>query len=129
MEIIHFSMKAKSIITIALMAVLGLSSCDSNKSTVEDLTNQFVTALQNNDVATIYDLYPDAKLVSNMKLPRVIQLADIDVEKDNATGNYTATIRNPREQKLEFKVLAMTSGRLLTPMDCSILMNSIQTLQ
>ena len=87
------------------MAVLGLSSCDSNKSTVEDLTNQFVTALQNNDVATIYDLYPDAKLVSNMKLPRVIQLADIDVEKDNATGNYTATIRNPREQKLEFKVV------------------------
>ena len=54
-------MKAKSIITIALMAVLGLSSCDSNMSTVEDLTNQFVTALQNNDVATIYDLYPDAK--------------------------------------------------------------------
>ena len=62
-------MKAKSIITIALMAVLGLSSCDSNMSTVEDLTNQFVTALQNNDVATIYDLYPDAKLVSNIGCP------------------------------------------------------------
>ena len=98
-------MKVRNIFIIALIAVLGLSSCDPNKSKVEEMTNQFVTALQNNDVATIYDLYPDAKLVSNMKLPRVIQLADIDVEKDNATGNYTATIRNPREQKLEFKVV------------------------
>ena len=59
-------MKVRNIFIIALIAVLGLSSCDPNKSKVEEMTNQFVTALQNNDVATIYDLYPDAKLVSNM---------------------------------------------------------------
>lgn len=32
-------MKAKSIMTIALMTVLGLSSCDSQKSAVEDVTS------------------------------------------------------------------------------------------
>ena len=66
MEIIHFSMKAKSIITIALMAVLGLSSCDSNKSTVEDLTNQFIAAVKDGDKATAYDIYPAAKLYGDL---------------------------------------------------------------
>lgn len=98
-------MKAKSIIAIALMAVLGLSSCDSNKSAVEDLTNKFTTAVKNKDVATIYDMYPEAKVISNMTLPQSIQTGDIDVEKDEATGNYTATIKNSKEQKLVFKVL------------------------
>ena len=55
-------------------------------------------------MATIYDLYPDAKLVSNMKLPRVIQLADIDVKRTMLQAITRSTIRNPREQKLEFKV-------------------------
>ena len=54
-------MKAKSIITIALMAVLGLSSCDSNKRTVEDLTNHFIAAVNDGDKATAYEIYPDAK--------------------------------------------------------------------
>ena len=62
-------MKAKSIITIALMAVLGLSSCDSNKSTVEDLTNQFIAAVKDGDKATAYDIYPGAKLYGDLLLP------------------------------------------------------------
>ena len=47
-------MKVRNIFIIALIAVLGLSSCDSYKSKVEEKTSQFVTALQNKDVATIY---------------------------------------------------------------------------
>ena len=62
-------MKAKSIITIALMAVLGLSSCDSNKSTVEDLTNQFIAAVKDGDKATVHDIYPGAKLYGDLSLP------------------------------------------------------------
>lgn len=96
-------MKAKSIITIALMAVLGLSSCDSNKSKVEELTNKFATAVKNNDVATIYDMYPDAKQMENLKLPNGIVMADIDVVKDEKTGFYVANIKNSRDQKLIFK--------------------------
>lgn len=96
-------MKIKSIITLALMAILGLSSCDSNKSKVEDLTNKFATAVKNNDVATIYDMYPDAKQMENLKLPNGIVMSDIDVVKDEKTGFYIANIKNSRDQKLIFK--------------------------
>lgn len=96
-------MKVKSIITIALLAILGLASCDSNKSKIEDLTNKFATAVKNNDVATIYDMYPDAKQMENLKLPNGIVMADIDVVKDEKTGIYIANIKNSRDQKLIFK--------------------------
>lgn len=96
-------MKVKSIITIALLAILGLTSCDSNKSKIEDLTNKFATAVKNNDVATIYDMYPDAKQMENLKLPNGIVMADIDVVKDEKTGIYIANIKNSRDQKLIFK--------------------------
>lgn len=87
------------------MAVFSLTSCDKNKGQIEEKTKTFAEALKANDVATIYDIYPDARKVSNMKLPNCIQMADIEVEKDDATGNYTATIKNPREQKLVYKVI------------------------
>lgn len=98
-------MKTKHFILLALMAVLCLSSCDKNKSQIEEKTKAFAEALKTNDVATIYDIYPNARKVANMKLPGGIQMADIEVEKDDATGNYTATIKNPREQKLVYKVI------------------------
>lgn len=96
-------MKIKNIITIVLVALLGLSSCDSNKSKVEELTNKFATAVKSNDVATIYDMYPDAKQMENLKLPNGIVMADIDVTKDETTGFYVANIKNSRDQKLIFK--------------------------
>lgn len=97
----------------ALVAVLGLASCDQNKSQIEEKTKTFAEALKNNDVATIYDLYPDSRILSNMKLPNGIQMADINVEKDEATGNYTATIKNPREQKLIYKVLGKDKYQII----------------
>lgn len=98
-------MKTRHFILLALMAVFCLSSCDKNKGQIEEKTKAFAEALKTNDVATIYDIYPDARKVANMKLPNGVQMADIEVEKDDATGNYTATIKNPREQKLVYKVL------------------------
>lgn len=85
------------------MAVLGLSSCDSNKGKIEELTNQFASAVKNNDVATLYDLYPEARNLDNMKLPSSIDMSDIEVNKDEKTGNYLATIKNSREQSIIFK--------------------------
>lgn len=98
-------MKVNNISIIALLAIFFLSSCDKKKSQVEEQTKAFVEAIKTKDVATIYDMYPDAKLLSNMKLPTSIQMADVDVVKDEATGDYTATIKNQREQKLVFKVM------------------------
>lgn len=98
-------MKTKHFILLALMAVFCLTSCDKNKSQIEEKTKAFAEALKTNDVATIYDIYPDARKVTNMKLPGGIQMADIEVVKDEATGNYIATIKNPRAQKLVFKVI------------------------
>lgn len=88
---------------LALMAVLGLSSCDSNKGKIEELTNQFASAVKSNDAATIYDIYPGAKNLDNMTLPSSIDMGDIEVAKDEKTGNYTATIKNSREQRIVFK--------------------------
>ena len=98
-------MKVNNISIIALLAIFFLSSCDKKKSQVEEQTKAFVEAIKTKDVATIYDMYPDAKLLSNMNLPTSIQMADVDVVKDEATGDYTATIKNQREQKLVFKVM------------------------
>lgn len=96
-------MKAKSIITIALMAVLGLSSCDSNKSTVEDLTNQFIAAVKDGDKATAYDIYPAAKLYGDLSLPESIEKGDLDIQKNEKDSSYIVSIKNTRMSKLIFK--------------------------
>ena len=96
-------MKAKSIITIALMAVLGLSSCDSNKSTVEDLTNQFIAAVKDGDKATAYDIYPAAKLYGDLSLPDSIEKGDLDIQKNEKDSSYIVSIKNTRMSKIIFK--------------------------
>lgn len=98
-------MKTTKIIIITLLSVIGLTACDSNKGDIEEKAKQFAEALKNKDVATIYDMYPGAKNLSNTKLPDSMQPGDIDVEKDESTGNYTATLKNGRDQKLVFKVM------------------------
>lgn len=106
-------MKIRIYILFALMAVFGLSSCDKTKGKIEEKVKVFAEALRTNDVATIYDFYPDAKLLSNMKLPNGIQMADMDVVKNDTTGIYTVTIKNPREQKLLIKVLGENKFQII----------------
>lgn len=103
-------MKAKSIITIALMAVLGLSSCDSNKSTVEDLTNQFIAAVKDGDKATAYDIYPAAKLYGDLSLPDSIEKGDFDIQKNEKDSSYIVSIKNTRMSKI---ILSQQTTRLL----------------
>ena len=85
-------MKVKNIITIALMAILGLSSCDSNKSTIEDLTNQFIAAVKEGDKATVYDIYPAAKQCQDLLLPDSIEKGDIDIQKNEKDSSYIVSI-------------------------------------
>ena len=106
-------MKVNNISIIALLAFFFLSSRDKKKSQVEEQTKAFVEAIKTKDLATIYDMYPDAKLLSKSKVPTRIQMADVDVVKDEATGDYTATIKNQREQKLVFKVMGENEFKIV----------------
>ena len=85
------------------MAVLGLSSCDSNKSTVEDLTNQFIAAVKDGDKATAYDIYPAAKLYGDLSLPDSIEKGDLDIQKNEKDSSYIVSIKNTRMSKIIFK--------------------------
>lgn len=85
------------------MAVLGLSSCDSNKSTVEDLTNQFIAAVKDGDKATAYDIYPGAKLYGDLLLPDSIEKGDLDIQKNEKDSSYMVSIKNARMSKIIFK--------------------------
>lgn len=98
-------MKKGTILGASLfLAALTLMSCDSKKNKVEELANQFITAVNNQDKATIYHIYPNAKNVENMTFPKNIQAGDITIEK-NDTGYYVANIKNDRQQRLVFKVI------------------------
>ncbi len=96
-------MKAKSIMTIALMAVLGLSSCDSQKSAVEDVANQFIAAVKEGDKATVYDIYPAANQYQNLSLPDSIEKGELEILKNEKDSTYMVSIKNTRMSKLIFK--------------------------
>lgn len=97
-------MKFSRILSVAFLAVLLFASCDANKSKIEEMTTEFEQAVKNNDVATIYDMYPDAKLMENMKLPASIEQGDIEVIKNDVKQDYLVIIKNSRRQKLIFKL-------------------------
>ena len=86
----------------ALVAILFVS-CDSNKGKIEEQARLFVAAINNKDKATIYNIYPEAKNVSNMSLPDSIGAGDISVEKTDSSL-YIASIANARMQKLIFEI-------------------------
>lgn len=74
-------MKKYILFTFVMMAAVVLSSFDSNKGKVKDLTEYFVSAVNSNDKAAIYDLYSAVKDLKNAKIPTKIVEGDITVEK------------------------------------------------
>lgn len=88
---------------ILTLSALCFCACDSNKGIVEELANQFISAVNAKDKASIYSIYPNAKNLSNMTLPESIQTGNLSVEKNDS--NYVVTIENARQQKLVFKVI------------------------
>lgn len=86
-----------------LFALLVFTSCDSNKEKVKEVTKQFIAAVNGNDKASIYNLYPKAKDMLNMKMPQSIADGEVSIEK-NDSGIYVASIANARQQKFVFEI-------------------------
>lgn len=95
--------KNNYLLCMFLLLSFVLVSCDKTKGKVEEKAKQFVESVNGKDVATIYDMYPNAKSATNMELPDKISTTEIEVVKDTATGNYIANLQNPRDQRLIFK--------------------------
>lgn len=91
---------AYSILVVCTM--LMFSSCDKNIKKVEEMTNQFIDAVNKNDSAGLYNIYPTARDITNMTLAGNIFKGEVSVEHDDSTGFYTATIQNQHHQKLVF---------------------------
>lgn len=107
-------MRTKTIqLVLLLLCFFAITSCDSNKSKIEEKAKLFTEALKTKDVATIYDMYPDSKLVSHMTLTANVAPADMEVVKDEATGLYTANFKNARDQKLIFKVTGKDTYQII----------------
>ena len=87
---------------LLLGAMCFITSCDSNKGKAKDMAKQFIVAVNDGDKAGIYDLYPTAKVYTNLEMVKEILNGDLDVEKDKESGLYTVSIENTRQQKLVF---------------------------
>jgi len=107
-------MKTRTIqLFLLLLCCLAFTACDSNKSKIEEKAKQFTEALKTKDVATIYDMYPNSKLANHMTLTTNVAPGDLEVVKDEATGNYTANFKNARDQKLIFKVTGKDTYQII----------------
>lgn len=91
-----------SMLFFALCAI-ALCSCDSNKGKVKELATQFVTAYNEGDKATIYDIFPTIKTYESLSMNGSIGQGDeVSVEKNDSTGSYVATINEQKQQRLVF---------------------------
>lgn len=107
-------MKTRTIqLFLLLLCCFAFTGCDSNKSKIEEKVKQFTEALKTKDVATIYDMYPNSKLANHMTLTTNVAPGDLEVVKDEATGNYTANFKNARDQKLIFKVTGKDTYQII----------------
>ena len=95
-------MKKLFYLFIAVAMIGALASCDEKKSEVKDLAKKFVTALNEQDRLTVYDLYPASKQLLEL-LPESLETKGMSVEVDDSTGIYTVTFNSKLEQRLIFK--------------------------
>lgn len=96
---------SKSLVLLLAFCAIMLCGCDANKGKVKELANQFVAVYNDGDKAAVYDLLPAAKTCENLLISGSIGQADgINVEKDDSTGNYIATINELKQQRLVFAV-------------------------
>lgn len=89
------------IFLLAMATIVTLVSCDSKKSEVKSLAKQFVTALNEKDRPTVYEMYPAAKQLMDF-LPENLETSGMKVEVDDSTGVYTVTLNSEREQRIAF---------------------------
>lgn len=81
------------LISIALV-VMVLSSCDENVSKVKDVAKQFVEGVIAKDKVTIYEMYPNTRIFSNLLLPDTIKVDGIKVEFDKTDSVYVVKLND-----------------------------------
>ena len=102
-----------SILFMALFAIM-ICGCDSNKGKVKDLAAQFVAAYNEGDKATVYDLFPSVKAYDNLAMGSIIGQGDeINVERNDSTGNYIATINVQKQQRLVFAIDSLGTIKII----------------
>ena len=79
-----------------------LCSCDSYMGIVEETTQLFINAINSQDKATIYSIYPNAKNVENIIFPEKIEEGKIAIKKTD-NNEYIVSIANSKQQKLVFR--------------------------
>ncbi|MBQ4632686.1 MAG: hypothetical protein IJ421_01655 [Prevotella sp.] len=96
-------MKLTKIIGLLVFSVLMLTSCDKNFDKAEEMSKQFIQAYNDNDKAAVYEMLPAVKTCENLAISGFIGQGDeINVEKDDSTGYYIATINEQKLQRLVF---------------------------
>ena len=96
-------MKTTKIISLLALPALMLTSCDKNFDKAEEMSKQFIMAYNDNDKAAVYEMLPAVKTCENLSISGTIGQGDeINVEKDDSTGYYIATINEQKQQRLVF---------------------------
>lgn len=96
-------MKSTKIISLLALSALMLTSCDKNFDKAEEMSKQFIMAYNDNDKAAVYEMLPAVKTCENLSISGTIGQGDeINVEKDDSTGYYIATINEQKQQRLVF---------------------------
>ena len=85
-----------------MATIATMISCDSKKNEIENLTMQFVSALNEQDRVTVYDMFPSAKSLMEL-IPEGLDIKKLKITIDDSTGNYIATLNDKTGQRLVFK--------------------------
>lgn len=94
----------KNVFRLGFFAItIILCSCDPNKDKVLEVANQFINAVNANDKPSVFNIYPDAKNLSNSSIPDSIQNGKFTIDK-NSNGLYVVSINNNKQQRMVFEV-------------------------
>ncbi len=85
-------MKKKIKLLSICFMTLVLSSCDENVSKVEEVAKQFVEGVLEKDKVTIFEMYPNSRVFSNLLLPDTIKVDGIKVEFDETDSVYVVKL-------------------------------------
>lgn len=87
---------------LSLATLVVMISCDSKKQEIKDLAKKFVTALNEQDRVSVYNLFPAAKSLMEL-LPESLDAKSFKVALEDSTGNYVAMLNAETQQRLIFK--------------------------
>ncbi len=89
--------------------MVAMISCNSKKSEVKAFTKKFISAVNEKDRLTVYDMYPSCKDLAEL-LPETLDGKKIKVDVDNKTKTYVVSINPEREQRIVVK--SSNNGKL-----------------